>query len=291
MLVEINCDKFREKSLFFKEGLNVVLGDEKATNSIGKSTLLMVIDFVFGGNSFIKFNTDVVKELGHHDYRFAFVFDKQQYYFKRGTYRPDLVYICDKQYAEKDPIELSKYTDWLREKYKITFEDISFRSFCGLFSRVWGKENLDVKRPLNYFKNQNASNAVDNLIKIFDQYENIKLLSIDLKKKTDENTAFNKAFKNKIIPKILKTQYKINEKSIFKAEKEIEDIKQNLAKYATNLNEIINREVLELKNQKDELLPTKLKIEAKLAGLRRNVNNSKFIKSKNLAGLKDFFLM
>lgn len=47
MLVEVRCDKFREKSIKFHKGLNVVLGDEKATNSIGKSSLLMVLDFIF----------------------------------------------------------------------------------------------------------------------------------------------------------------------------------------------------------------------------------------------------
>lgn len=49
MLVEIRCDKFKKKVITFHKGLNVVLGDNKGTNSIGKSTLLMVIDFIFGG--------------------------------------------------------------------------------------------------------------------------------------------------------------------------------------------------------------------------------------------------
>lgn len=289
MLVEINCDKFREKTIRFQEGLNVVLGDEKATNSIGKSILLMVIDFVFGGKGLLIFNTDVVKELGDHDYRFSFIFNEQQYYFKRGTYRPDLIYICDEKYTEKEPIDIGKYTSWLKENYRIPYEDISFRSFSGLYSRIWGKENLDVKRPLHYFHRQKSLEAVNNLIKVFNRYGNIRELSIKLKQMTEENTAINKAFKNKIIPKILKSEYKANEKSISRAEREIEDIKLNLAKYATSLNEIINREVLELKKQKDALLPTKLEIDSKLARLRKNINDSKYIKSKNLIGLKRFF--
>ena len=52
MLVEIKCDIFREKAVKFHSGFNVVLGDEKASNSIGKSNLLLIIDFVFGGNVF-----------------------------------------------------------------------------------------------------------------------------------------------------------------------------------------------------------------------------------------------
>ena len=107
-----------------------------------------------------------------------------------------------------------------------------------------------------YVPAQNSAVAVDNLIKAFDRYGDIKKLSDRLHKKKEENSSINKAFKNKIIPKILKTKYKENEKTIVRIEKEIEDISDNLAKYATSLNEIINKEVLELKQQKDKLLDT-----------------------------------
>lgn len=66
MLREIRCEKFRTGVVTFHPGLNVVLGDENATNSIGKSTLLMLVDFVFGGSTLLEWNQDVVAELGHH---------------------------------------------------------------------------------------------------------------------------------------------------------------------------------------------------------------------------------
>lgn len=50
MLKRIKCDKFRTPIVEFYDGLNVIAGDSKAANSIGKSTMLMIIDFVFGGN-------------------------------------------------------------------------------------------------------------------------------------------------------------------------------------------------------------------------------------------------
>ena len=43
MLVEIKSDIFREKTIKFHSGLNIVLGDEKASNSIGKPNLLLII--------------------------------------------------------------------------------------------------------------------------------------------------------------------------------------------------------------------------------------------------------
>lgn len=54
MLKRIRCDKFREKEIIFHPGLNAVIGDEIASNSIGKSTLLMIIDFVFGDLNTLK---------------------------------------------------------------------------------------------------------------------------------------------------------------------------------------------------------------------------------------------
>ena len=55
MLVEMMSPAFKEKSevrppIKFKDGLNVVLGKEDGTNSIGKSSALLAIDFAFGGD-------------------------------------------------------------------------------------------------------------------------------------------------------------------------------------------------------------------------------------------------
>lgn len=53
MLVEIYSPVFMEnnkirKPIKLKEGLNVIQGATKGSNSIGKSSALLAIDFVFG---------------------------------------------------------------------------------------------------------------------------------------------------------------------------------------------------------------------------------------------------
>ena len=53
MLKQISCDKFLEKGkirepIIFHLGLNTVMGSENAANSIGKSTFLLIFDFIFG---------------------------------------------------------------------------------------------------------------------------------------------------------------------------------------------------------------------------------------------------
>ena len=46
MLKKISCNIFLQKEIVFHEGLNAIVGDDIASNSIGKSTMLMIIDFV-----------------------------------------------------------------------------------------------------------------------------------------------------------------------------------------------------------------------------------------------------
>ncbi len=58
MLVEMKSPVFREDGkerppIRFKKGLNVILGKEDGENSIGKSSALLAIDFVFGGDTYV----------------------------------------------------------------------------------------------------------------------------------------------------------------------------------------------------------------------------------------------
>ncbi|ATI01952.1 MULTISPECIES: DUF2326 domain-containing protein [Cycloclasticus] len=289
MLIEVVCDKFRENKINFHSGLNVVLGDEKATNSIGKSSLLMVVDFVFGGNSLLEHNKDIVEELGEHEYCFCFRFDDQPYYFKRATFSSDLVYICDDAYEELEPISIEDYRSRLKKMYGLGGIDLTFRAIVSLYSRVWDKGNLDVKRPLHNNKNRKAVECIDDLLKLYKHYDSIKLLSKKVKELTDEKSAIRNAFKQKLITKITKKQYKENIHRVSEIDQEIRDIKDNLAKYAVNLSEIVNREVSELKSRKDGLLRERAKISTRLVRVRSDLDSNKHIKSKTFSSLIRFF--
>ena len=87
MLVEIYSPVFKEKGkirapIVFKNGLNVVLGTQTASNSIGKSSSLLAIDFAFGGDTYL--NSDGVRNIGNHTIYSCFKFDKK-YYYGRST--------------------------------------------------------------------------------------------------------------------------------------------------------------------------------------------------------------
>jgi hypothetical protein len=73
ILKEIRCVHFSHLPIKFRPGLNIILGDDDAKNSIGKSTVLMVIDFVFGGSTFTgKDDAGAICELGPHRYDYSF---------------------------------------------------------------------------------------------------------------------------------------------------------------------------------------------------------------------------
>ena len=69
MLIEMWSPVFKKhgeirEPIRFHHGLNVIMGMDLADNSIGKSSSLLAIDFIFGGNSYLK--SIAVKKLGDH---------------------------------------------------------------------------------------------------------------------------------------------------------------------------------------------------------------------------------
>ncbi|MBQ6827630.1 MAG: AAA family ATPase, partial [Thermoguttaceae bacterium] len=124
MLIEIWCDKFRQKKVEFKEGLNVILGAETGDNSIGKSTFLLIIDFVFGGNTYAN-NVDIRNNVGEHDVFFAFKFGEEVFKFCRNNCNnSQYVWKCDDAYNKKEKVALADFNRWLAERYKIALPDL-----------------------------------------------------------------------------------------------------------------------------------------------------------------------
>lgn len=180
MLIEIYCEKFKTYNdtprgkITFKKGLNVVEGDDLGSNSIGKSTFLMCIDFVFGGNDYVKKLDDLVANVGAHEICFAFQFDKI-YYFCRKTDEPKFVYICDENYNKtEDKIDIDKFTLFLKEKYQIPILNLSLRQIVSRFFRVYNRETLDETYPLKSYGEEPEKTSITELIKLFMLYGSIE---------------------------------------------------------------------------------------------------------------------
>lgn len=289
MLTEIHCKKFKTETIKFHSGLNVVLGDQVATNSIGKSNLLMVLDFAFGGDSFLQHNSDVPKELGHHDYHFRFRFGGKLVRFVRNTDTPDLVHQIAEGSAEDTPISIEDYRAFLKAAYSLDDVKLTFRSITSLFSRIWGKDNLDVKQPLHSHTKETSASRIDNLIKLYKKYDAIDALSDSVKALADRKKSVNSAYKQNLIPKSTKTEYKNNLQSLSEIDAEIKEIKDNLAKYAVSIGEIVNRKVSELKTTRDALLGERDRLSVNLSRVKRDLSKNRHIKSKAFKNLEKFF--
>ena len=247
MLKMIQCDKFIENGqirppIFFKSGLNTILGDEFASNSIGKSTFLMIIDFVFGGDDYIRKSIDVQKNIGPHIINFAFEFENELHYFSRTTHKHAYINICNKHYQPQQTIPKDKYTQFLSEKFKLDLPGLKLRNAISRFFRVYGRETLDPKFPLRNATQEPQKNGIDTLLKLFGHYETIKNQKEMAEKAEQEEKIFKGAQKYNYLPSVTnQEQYKKNEKRILELEKEIERLARDSAEGFASL-EVIQTE-------------------------------------------------
>lgn len=227
MLIEIYCDKFKSNGktrspIQFENGLNIVEGADNGSNSIGKSTFLMIIDFCFGGNDYVNVLKDVEKNVGPHTIFFAFSFDKT-YHFARKTDEKDFVYLSSPNYLLSDKkISIDKFCEFLREKYNIPILDLTFRSIVSRFMRIYNRQNLDEQLPLRAHENETEKNSLLEMIKLFNLFEPLKELHRISEEASEMDTTLGKAQEYKFIPKINLTEFKANEKRIHELKLEAE---------------------------------------------------------------------
>lgn len=228
MLIEIKCDEFRtygkvRPPVIFHAGLNTVLGDNSGSNSIGKSTFLLIVDFAFGGEDYAK--SDAVRQLGSHNILFYFEFKGEKFCFSRNTIDTSNVSVCNTNYEEIESIPLSKFKERLFELYNIQ-QKISFRDMVGRYIRVYGRDNLSEKRPLQAAVRETDEQAITALLKlfgVFGRFEEYKAIEKENKAKRD---AFKDARKYEFLPYNITTkkQFSENEKKIIDMQTELEQL-------------------------------------------------------------------
>ncbi len=235
MLIEIRCDEFKINNrprppVRFHAGLNVVLGDDRGSNSIGKSTLLMIIDFAFGGNDYVDKQKDVQQEFPGHAIQFAFEWGGQRHHFSRSTVNKSEVAVCDENYNVWETISLDKYCQMLFDAYELHLPSITFRNVVGRYFRVRKRGNLNESHPLLAVAREKDADAITTLIKLFNRYS----LIAEYEKRKKENEEIGKAFraaqKFELIPKITKKQYEANLKRIDELTKQLATLSQRSSK-------------------------------------------------------------
>ena len=185
MLTNIICEKFNKdnRTISFHPGLNVVLGDDNGANSIGKSTFLMIIDFVFGGNDYKTKCPEVERNIGLHEIKFTFAFNEDVYIFSRSTENSNFVKKYDNNNVFIEEIPLKQFHTFLREKYMDIPSDISFREAISPFLRIYQRNNSDEHNPFKSFEGESGEKCIIRLIKLYSLYESIQIYHDLVKKK------------------------------------------------------------------------------------------------------------
>lgn len=272
MLVEIVCEKFKQKRIIFKEGLNVILGDDNATNSIGKSSFLLVIDFVFGGNTY-NTTTDIISHVGNHTVCFCFSFNSKKYYFKRDTAEAATVHVCDNEYNITKDITNGEFQEFLKDSYDINIEDLSWRQLVGLYMRIYGKHNLKETEPL-FNKGTQQSKDVQNLLKTFDKFEECSSQFKIKEEASNKFSAFQKAQSYKIIDPIKnKTEIKQLDRKLIELQSQSDNLMSELETNTIDLTSEQLQAIADLKSQLNNIQITKSKRIVRLNKLKKDVSN------------------
>ena len=284
MLTSIYCDKLSRRFLTFNKGLNAILGPRSGANSIGKSSVLYLIDFVFGGTSFIEKCADVIDRKGHFSVYATFQFDEVCYRFSRNTELPNEVLFC----VENVSKSIEEFKKFLFQSYGFSVGEPSFRDLTSRFVRIWRKGNEDPEHPLHSVSSEKYNDMKDFLIKAFGFYDVFKEMNDSKKKQDALKSSIDAAIKQGVIVKAGKREAKALEKELHEIDDKINLIKNDLTGYINNIEDIINERNLELVKEKSELLETKSSISNKVLRLKNNLNYTNPINERYFSKLKDF---
>lgn len=295
MLVEMSSPVFMEKGvvrppIVFKEGLNVVLGKEDGTNSIGKSSALLAIDFVFGGNTYLA--SDGVKHIGDHTIFFTFKFDCKEYYFSRNTASAEEVQICSKGYGHTGEVKTrQEFVDWLKEKYQMEFPGLSFRSTLSSFFRVYGKDNTNEHKPLYGIPGDGMQKSIDRLVKLFDRYRDIEDYTSRLEDQKKKLSAYKEARKYHFVSDLVGGKEKYDENLA-----EIHSLQIELDTLTSEQVETHSEEDIEKNKLKSDLKDKKFRLEENIESKKRRLNlldmslhYGLYPTEADLSGLQEFF--
>lgn len=295
MLVEIYSPVFEGKlienhTIRFKSGLNVVLGMEDATNSIGKSSALLAIDFVFGGDSYLK--SDGVEHYPNHTVYSTFRFNDQNFYFGRNTSVPKTVTTYNQGYMEQTGLMTDEeFADWLKEQYGFDYTGLSFREAISSFFRIYGKENSNEIAPLQGIKGRGQEVSIATFIKVFNKYGDVEQLKIEKDELKKQFKVLEDAREYSYAPNRINSNadYEASQKQIYELSLKLEDIDFTGTSQPSEADvEKINKSK-ELKAQKFKLERELGEQEGKLGVLNFSLERGLKPTEADLEGLSEFF--
>lgn len=294
MLYEIWCDQFKCNNklrgvIRFNETLNVVKGHDSGTNSIGKSTFLLAIDFAFGGNSYAE-DKSLIKKIGHHTINYCFKFGNEFYYFSRNTATPKEVNICNAEYVLQETIPIDEYNNKLLKLYNIDLPNISFRQIVGRYFRVYGRGSSNERKPLASYDGEAPKESLIALLKLFNGYTPIEKLYLELKNKDERKKAIINADKYNLVTIIKsKKDYQKNLSDIERLNGELQSLARFGRQELLYLDPAQAEKAAEYKSRYETLTRRKKQLWAKYYSIKNNAERTHASTAQDFEALLKFF--
>lgn len=301
MLFEMECDAFATKvdgvlvprgKITFYEGLNTILGDKQAQNSIGKSTFLLIVDFCFGGDDYKKNNAKT--KVGNHTIKFGFK-DKQgnPHYFMRSTLKPTKVDVCDGEYNVLETISVDDFRDMLmHDIYQIDIPDISFRGVVGRFMRIYGKKNYDEQMPLAN-GGEKQGDAIIALEKLFGAYPIVKSFKEEMDRTEEEWSSYKAAASHHYITgaSVITTDDQLaeNQLRIEALQSELAQMEESMDTELTSADAEATEKAAEIKGQITVLKRQRSKLLSQQTAVRISKLGGHVPSEQNMKALSAFF--
>lgn len=289
MLKQIKCNLFNQSTIDFHAGLNVILGDDEAKNSIGKSSALLVIDFAMGGDSLLDDDAGAIEFLGHHSYEITFEFGGVPLFVTRSTKQADVVDICDSNHVKLDEITVEAYREKLKNLYDLSELESSFRSIVGPFARIWNKGEADPDHPLAGNPKEKLGAGVARLVDLFERTGDVSVERAVLQTLQDKRNLMHKSMTAEIIPRITMTKYKANKKLIETNAQAISDIKDNFAGAITAYEALFDDKLRAIQQTKNEMVSKRNLVSARREKLQRDISGITPRLAANIALVAEFF--
>ena len=295
MLVEIRCDKFMDSGkvrppIRFEKGLNTILGASRASNSIGKSTFLMIIDFVFGGKDYVTLNNDVERNVGIHEIQFTFQFGEQKYYFSRSTGDHTKVMECNEKYEPVKEITLDTYCNFLSLQYGMQNLGASFRELVSGFFRIYGRYNYDEKHPLKAYQNDTMEAGIRRMLQLYGKYAPVGDLAALVEEAESKETTYKNAYKFQYIRGVTrKDDYDKNEARIAELQAKKEDLARGSTQGLLDMDSVQAARLADLKRQLANLRRQKTRMRSQLTAMKADMEIDESSFKRDYSELLEFF--
>lgn len=296
MLIEIQSDVFRtdlehlRPKIEFKEGLNIILGESSAENSIGKSLFLMIIDSCFGGKDYHtkpEIHKNIIENVGDHLIKFAFKFDDGIHYFSRPYDSYNTVNICDSNYHIIEEITLDDFNLFLKKYYKIT--ESPFRKTVSKYFRIYSRGAIETNEPLKDYYAQSKSDQIADLIKLFNRFSEIEMAHDKLETLSKTKKASDDARKYNIIYTITKAKYEQNLKEISTLKEQFNQLEEALKLGKNKVDELTAQSIALLDEELSKYRQTKYNLSRKIKKITEQLSSSPSSLNKEFKKLKNYF--